>query len=402
MEFNNNYCHSVKGKYNINAQCLNKPKTGSNLCGKHVNCKNIIYFNMNNNNNILNEINNLDETFLETPIEIISSPKKNKPPSKELLNIEENNKDNENNKKIYGRLELYERIINNISTCIYSIRKSIKYCKLNTFINTKSSKQVLIADLKKFIAKERYYNANKVKVIFVQSIIRKWLIRRRAVCTNDTDILTFMCKYEIPSQFFYTLHDKITKKYFAYDIRTLLEIINSDYCSCPYTFRKFTDEEKHNIIKYSKRLEEKNIIMKIEKPELNEKEEMEMRMKEVFHKINMLDNYTDHTWFKNLNINQLIGLYVVAEDIWNYRSNMTIESKRRIVKDGIVFNLPINFIKMQKSVSKMQDILLTDFMRCITEGEDINEKKLGAILILTGLVEVSPSAAFALPHLIQI
>ena len=211
-----------------------------------------------------------------------------------------------------------------------------------------------------------------------------------------------MCKYEIPSQFFYTLHDKITKKYFAYDIRTLLEIINSDYCSCPYTFRKFTDEEKHNIIKYSKRLEEKNIIMKIEKPELNEKEEMEMRMKDVFHKINMLDNYTDHTWFKNLNINQLIGLYVVAEDIWNYRSNMTIESKRRIVKDGIVFNLPINFIKMQKSVSKMQDILLTDFMRCITEGEDINEKKLGAILILTGLVEVSPSAAFALPHLIQI
>jgi hypothetical protein len=400
MEFNNNYCHSVKGKYNISTQCLNKPKTGSNLCGKHVNCKNIIYFNMNNINNInninnLNEINNLEETFLEMP-------KKNKSFSKELLNTEENNEDNENNKKIYERLELYERIINNISTNIYSIRKSIKYCKLNTFINTKNSKQVLIADLKKFIAKERYYEANKVKVISVQSIIRKWLIRRRAVCSNDTDILTFICKYEIPSQFFYIFYDKITKKNFAYDIRTLLEIIHSDYSSCPYTFRKFTDDEKKNIIEYAKKLEEKNIIIKIEKPELNEKEEMEMRMKDVFHKINMLDNYTDHTWFKNLNINQLIGLYVIAEDIWNYRSNMTIEAKRRIVKDGIVFNLPINFIKAQKSVSKMQDILLTDFMRCITEGEDINEKKLGAILILTGLVEVSPSAAFALPHLIQI
>ena len=409
MEFNNNYCHSVKGKYNISTQCLNKPKTGSNLCGKHVNCKNIIYFNLNNiNNNILNEINNVDETFLEIPIEIISSPKKKKPLSKELINIEENNENNknnennENNKKIYDRLELYERIINNISTNIYSIRKSIKYCKLNTFINTKNSKQVLIADLKKFIAKERYYNANKVKVIFVQSIIRKWLIRRRAICSNDTDILTFMCKYEIPSQFFYVFNDKITQKNFGYDIRTLLEIINSDYSSCPYTFRKFTDEEKNNIIEYAKKLEEKNIIIKIEKPELNEKEEMEMRMKDVFHKINMLDNYTEHTWFKSLNINQLIGLYVIAEDIWNYRSNMTIEAKCKIVKNGIVFNLPINFIKMQKSVSKMQDILLTDFMRCITEGEDINEKKLGAILVLTGLVEVSPSAAFALPHLIQI
>ena len=81
---------------------------------------------------------------------------------------------------------------------------------------------------------------------------------------------------------------------------------------------------------------------------------------------------------------------------------MTNEAKCKIVKNGIVFNIPIQFIKSQKSVSKMQDILLTDFMRCITEGEDINEKKLGAILILTGLVEVSIPAAIALPHLIQI
>ena len=393
--FNTNLCHSIKGKYNLNTQCSNKPKNGSNLCGKHINCKNIIYFNLNN----LNNIELINETFLESPI---SSPKSNENKNKDA-NKDANKEDtDENNKKIYERLELYERIINNISTNIYSIRKSIKYCKLGEFINTKNSKQVLIADLKKFIAKERYYEANKSKVILVQSIIRKWLIHRRAKCSNDTDILTFICKYEIPSEYFYIFYDEITKKNFAYDIRTLVEIINSEYASCPYTFRKFTDIEKNLIMNYAKQLEEKNIIIKIEKPELNEKEAIEMRMKDVFHKINMLDNYTDHTWFKNLNLNQLIGLYIIAEDIWNYRSNMTSEAKRRIVKDGIVFNIPIQFIKSQKSVSKMQDILLTDFMRCITEGEDINEKKLGAILILTGLVEVSQSAAIALPHLIQI
>jgi hypothetical protein len=116
----------------------------------------------------------------------------------------------------------------------------------------------------------------------------------------------------------------------------------------------------------------------------------------------MLDNYTDYTWFKNLGINQLIDLYVIAEDIWNYRSNMTSDAKKKIVQTGIVFNAPIQIIKNQKSVTKMRNILLTDFMRCITEGVDINEKKLGAILILTALVEVSTVAAFALPHLIQI
>ena len=156
--FNTNLCHSIKGKYNLNTQCSNKPKNGSNLCGKHINCKNIIYFNLNN----LNNIELINETFLESPI---SSPKSNENKNKDA-NKDANKEDtDENNKKIYERLELYERIINNISTNIYSIRKSIKYCKLGEFINTKNSKQVLIADLKKFIAKERYYEANKSKVI---------------------------------------------------------------------------------------------------------------------------------------------------------------------------------------------------------------------------------------------
>ena len=90
------------------------------------------------------------------------------------------------------------------------------------------------------------------------------------------------------------------------------------------------------------------------------------------------------------------------EDIWNYRSNMTIESKKNIVENGNVFNVPLNIIKLQKSKIKMQNIILNEFYRLINEGINREEKKLGAILILTGLVEISIEAADALPHLIQI
>ena len=38
----------------------------------------------------------------------------------------------------------------------------------------------------------------------------------------------------------------------------------------------------------------------------------------------------------------------------------------------------------------------------ISNGIDINEKKLGAILVLSALVEVSPEAFEAMPHLAQI
>jgi hypothetical protein len=201
--------------------------------------------------------------------------------------------------------------------------------------------------------------------------------------------------------YFYIFYDEITKKKFAYDIRTLSEIIKSDYPSCPYTFRKFNDYEKNNILNYCEKLEKKGICISIEKPVLNYEEATEMKIKDIFHKINMLDNYTSHEWFKNLSYNQLIDLYLIAEDIWIYRSMISEENKKKIVKNGIAFNIPKYQIKTCKSYIKLQNIILDEFNRFITEGIDIQEKKLGAMLILTALVEVSIEAANALPHLIQ-
>ena len=58
-----------------------------------------------------------------------------------------------------------------------------------------------------------------------------------------------------------------------------------------------------------------------------------MKIKDVFYQINMLDNYTNPSWFKKLELYHLMELYVRTEDIWNYRSNMDIESKKRILNN---------------------------------------------------------------------
>jgi hypothetical protein len=368
-------CRSVQNKNNINIQCNNKPKNNEILCGKHLNCKNLILY---------KEI-----TINSLPIEIVNKLENSEDSEKEL-------------KKIYSKEELYEIISNNKPISIYSLRKSIKNCELSKIINTKQTKIILIDLLKKIIAKERYYISNVTFVILIQSFIRKWLIQRRKVCSNNEDVLTFTCKYEIPSKYFYIFYDNITKKKYCYDIRSLMQIITSDYQSCPYTFRLFSDYEKNNINKYVNRLINNGVDLSIEKKILTFEEETEMKMKDVFYQINMLDNYTDHNWFKDLSLFNLMELYLKMEDIWNYRSSMTMESKQKIVQNGIVFNIPPNIIKHQKSKLKLQNVLLDEFSRMINEGINRDEKKLGAILILTGLVEVSYDASIALPHLIQI
>ena len=386
---NNNLCICVKNKNNLHIPCNKKVKEGHSFCGIHLNSKNKILFvsnNVINSNNI--DINYDIQTDLHTDIHT-------NPNSMNTYLIEDN-------KKIYNIHELYDIINNKSYISIYSLRQSIKSTYLHEFINTKQSKPNLINNIINFIERERYFLSNSYYIILIQSLLRKWLTYRRYKCFNDTDILTFTDKFDIESMYFYIFYDEITKKKFAYDIRTLLEIIKSDYPSCPYTFRKFSDNEKKDIYNYCNKLEKNGICVMIEKPVLTIEEETEMKIKDVFHKINMLDNYTSHEWFKNLNIYQLIDLYLIAEDIWIYRSMISEENKKNIVKDGIAFNIPKNHVKFCKSYIKLQNIILDEFNRFVTEGINIQEKKLGAMLILTALVEVSNEAALALPHLIQI
>lgn len=381
--FNMNICHSVKNKDNLNIQCCNKQKKNEILCGIHIKSKNIIFFkktvvNPGANPEATSEIN----TNVKSEIKSI------------ITEIDD--------KIIYTHSQLFEIITNNNNISVYSLRKSIKNCYLNNLIDTKQSKSTLIKSLKNIISKERYYISHQSYIILIQSFYRKWVIYRRKLCYNDTDILTFTCKYEILEKYFYIFTDNITNKRYAYDIRTLLQIINSEYPSCPYTFRNFTDLEKDKINIYKDKLIKNGVNIEIEKQILTLEEQIEMKIKDVFYQINMLDNYTNHEWFKNLNLGELIHLYILMEDIWNYRSNMQIEYKKNIIKSGVIFTIPIAIIKQLKSKIKLQNIILDEFIRLITEGINREEKKLGAILILTGLVEISGDAADALPHLIQI
>ena len=376
-------CKSIKNKIDKHLQCPYKKKINSDFCGKHLNNENVVLYqdvfdkynkeNM-NTEHIIN--NSLHINDINIPKNIIS-------------------------KTILTKDELLDNISKNIQMDIYTIRTSIKNSSLSKIIQTKQSKSNLLNELNKIILQERFYKNNVYFIIKIQSHIRKWIIRRRAICINDCDILGMVDKYEIPSIYFYPFYDDLRNKYYAYDIRSLNNLIHSNYCNCPYTLRMFNEEEKENVFKYIHKLEKYGIIIQ-EEILLDENQELEMKIKDLFYNINMLDNYTNHEWFLSLNIVSLINLYIKAEDIWNYRAMLSQEAKEKIIGNEIIFEIPINLIKYTKSITFMRTILLRIFNAMISNCIDINEKKLGAILVLSALVEVSPEAFEAMPHLAQI
>ena len=387
MNFNNELCNSVKSKNCKNLQCTHKKKDGELFCGIHLKSGNIELFKPVIIDNIQININpNIEvyEPILNIKIE----------DTKQTI-IEEKN-------TLYTKEEFFNLFIKNkhSNISIFTLRNNIKLLGLNKYIHTKQSKPFLINDIIKLIKKERYYENNYDKIVCVQSIVRKWLVKRRYICCNSVEITSFDDIFDIPSVYYYLFNDSISNKSFGFDIRSLLAILKSDYPSCPYTFRNYTDEEKNIIWNHAKKLSKCGIILEFDKLELNKEQEMEMRMKDVFHKINMLDNYSSHLWFKNLDITELSILYTKLEDIWNYRVGMDMPEKMRILHNGNAFMMSINSIKHIKSKIQLQEILLNEIDRFVTEGINRDERKLGAMLMLTGLVEVSYEAASGLPHLV--
>jgi hypothetical protein len=268
MDFNNELCNSVKSKNCKNLQCTHKKKAGELFCGIHLKSGNIELFKPIINENIqinINENIEVYEPILNVDNVEIDDIKMNI--------IEDNLKESPIIDKniLYTKEEFFKLFITNkhSNVSIFTIRNNIKLLGLNKYIHTKQSRPLLINDIIKLIQKERYYENNYDKIICTQSIIRKWLVKRRYICCNTVEITSFDNIFEIPSVYYYLFNDSMSNKSFGFDIRSLLAILKSDYPSCPYTFRHYSDDEKNSIFNHAKKLSKIGIILEFDKLELN-------------------------------------------------------------------------------------------------------------------------------------
>lgn len=406
LNVNYHLCYCRKSKF-LEEQCTYKRKDGSYFCGRHL--KSLV-------------------KYIYQPVIDLKILDKKGLPYEEIEKVEkvekvDDNEDNESiiemmdhivgisekKKKTVDKKKIYEKkneffsdlFESQMDISVFTLRQSIKKLGMDNLLQTKKSRPQLVQDLRRIYEMERYYMTHLDKISKIQNKFRKWSKNRLNVCKNDTDILTFEDVHNIPKKYLYIMKDTNTHFEYAYDIRTLIHIFNTEKPTCPYTCREYDIHEKIRIMTYIDSLKRKNMDLDVEKIELTEKEKIEMRMKDIFYKINLLDNYTTHEWFKNLTIQQLYEFYRVAEDIWVYRIQMPLIEKRKYVKNGVAFQVSKNTLKNVTNIDLIRTYLLNEIERFITEGQTREERKLGAMWMLTALVEVSPEAADALPHLVQ-
>jgi hypothetical protein len=349
-----------------------------------------------------------------------------------IVNVEANNEKIEKNEKIKKKKERKKKDINDRKDSNKKINENDYeiplFSQYKIFKNTNYPVSFLKTICKNYKLKvggnkpelkdriyDFLYNSNYITII--QKHIRGYLLRldhrlrgpgfyKRSLYMNSTDFFTLENIEDVPNNAFYSI--KTGDAIWGFNIVSIYNLFlkTNEHILNPYTREKFS----YSIFNTLKRLvrlsqilgDPVNITLNKDENNISTKKRTELRCLELFQYIDELGNYTDSKWFLTLNRIQLVRFVRELLDIWEYRAQLDMKTKREIchpdgnpfryISVGVINNL--GFLQLQKSILS----LIEQFVKKGINREACN---LGASYILCGLTLVNNDAALALPWLYQ-
>ena len=265
---------------------------------------------------------------------------------------------------------------------------------------------------------------------------------RRDLCVNPTDFCTMDSVADIPFSQFISYSDTDGKIY-GFDMVSLFNLYHNDnlYASDlpinPYNRASIPPRVYRNLLRLinistilfgvdilTEAEEEEERLEKERQQEEEEEEDdeqqrpatdvQELNLQPVtaqfdrdvavlFRDIDHLGNYTNTSWFTQLERSQVLKMLVELNDIWSHRANLSLHVKREISPSGNPFLL---------AHCHLGHLETTDFqsIRCaalrvmcifVYAGIHRDSRALGTMFVLGALTLVSLEAALALPWLYE-
>ena len=256
------------------------------------------------------------------------------------------------------------------------------------------------------------YYALKIQTIFRGHMIR-YLNKLRGPaflnrkCTNETDFYTLEDIKRIPDEQFFSYKDKDGFIY-GFDICSLYNMIVVEKMEKknPYNRKKLPDDimknmrsihKISNILGYSL-----NIVIDNTIENLSQEKKIELKTLELFQKIDELGFITNPQWFLVLSRGRLRTYLHELMDIWNYRAQLSQETKRKVEpqRGNPFYHYNIQLILSQDR-EQIQKKLLEIIEIFISRGQTREDRSLGVYYVLGALTMVSQNAANSLPWLYE-
>jgi len=240
------------------------------------------------------------------------------------------------------------------------------------------------------------------------------LMKNRGLCNNPDDFLTGESMQSLPYDQFYSYKDADGFIY-GFDILSITNLIQKSATDKevknPYNrnvLPQRIQEEVKSYVRMSRIMKiDVNVDIKKIDAEVTEAKSHELCILDLFQHIDSLGNYSQSSWFTDLNHYKLGKFVRELYDIWNYRAQIEHEVKKKICpphgnpftslnihRFSLVFNPAVSIESVQKCILPVLELL-------VKSGVDKDSKALGAYYILGALTIVNENAAMALPWLYQ-
>jgi len=283
---------------------------------------------------------------------------------------------------------------------------------ISKYYNQKTSgnKKELVNTCYNFLKLSHY--VQKIQKIFRGSIVRQLRTLRGPAyvnrkCTNETDFFTLEDLIEIPdAQFFsYKGDDGFI---YGFDICSLYNMIcvekmkpNNPYNRNPLPtdimYKMKSISRLSSILGYTL-----NIVIDNKIYDLSTEKKIELKTLDIFQKIDELGFITNHKWFLNLNRGSLKAFTHELMDIWNYRAQLSNETKLKVEprrsNPFYEFNIPLILTQDKQQIQKRILEIIEIF---ISRGATIEDRSLGVYYVLGALTMVCANAANSLPWLYE-
>ena len=300
---------------------------------------------------------------------------------------------------------------NDITNYNYNVSQ-LKIIAKNYKLKISGNKPEMVSRIFTFL----YFSSYIIKIqrVFRGRIVKKYIglhgpaATKRNLCTNSTDFVSMEPLEEITFTQFISYKDEDGFIY-GFDITSLFNLFskNGNINNNPYNRNKIPDIILKNIkslLRLSKILKIKIVLdLEDETPSISEEKVVELRALSLFQNIDSLGNYSNCNWFLSLNRNQIIRFVRELADIWSYRAQLSMETKRAICPpNGDPFrNLNMSLIHISQNFNIVRKVVLEVLEKLVNTGVDKDSKSLGAYYVLGALTLVNQDAATSLPWLFQ-
>jgi hypothetical protein len=351
---------------------------------------------------ILKKNKSMESLINEYMSDLVDNCEKNRPSSKKNTKVRDEN-------VIIPTVNNYE-ILNKYNYNLAQLKKIAKNYK----IKISGNKNQLTSRVYSYL----YFSSFIIKIqkIFRGQIARKYKASHgpaalnRKLCTNAGDFITMEPVENINFHQFLSYRDEDGFVY-GFDIISLhmlyLKSKDMDAVRNPYNrnlIPEYVIKTIKSIIRLSRILQiHINMHYDEEIPTVSNEKAIELRALGLFQAIDALGNYSDPAWFLSLNRPQLVKFVRELADIWNYRAQITNETKRNICPPvGDPFrSLVMQYIYTEDNIWNVKTAILEVLEKFVNSGIDNDSKSLGACYILGSLTLVNESAATSLPWLYQ-